>query len=138
MAESCCADARQVMLLACSGASNVGQLTNQACVELTQEGFGKMFCLAGVGGKLAGFIKSVKDAPDLVILDGCDQGCAKAIMQEAGLPLRGYVVLTQQGIAKNKDLNLKRGQIDQVKDLVRRIASPLVMAAPTGSCGCCG
>ncbi|MFH2126885.1 MAG: putative zinc-binding protein [Pseudomonadota bacterium] len=92
--------------MACSGASNVGQLTNQACVELTQEGFGKMFCLAGVGGKLQGFIQSVKDAPELVVLDGCEKGCAKAIMSEAGLPLRGYVVLTQQGIAKNKDLNL--------------------------------
>jgi len=126
------------MLLACSGASNVGQLTNQACVELTQEGFGKMFCLAGVGGKLQGFIQAVKDAPDVVVLDGCEKGCAKAIMQEAGLPLRGYVVLTQQGIAKNKDLNLKREQVDQVKDLVRRTGSPLVMAAPGGSCGCCG
>ncbi|MBU4276963.1 MAG: putative zinc-binding protein [Proteobacteria bacterium] len=138
MADSCCADGGQVMLLACSGASNVGQLTNQACVELTQEGFGKMFCLAGVGGKLQGFIQAVKDAPELVILDGCEKGCAKAIMQQAGLPLRGYVVLTQQGIAKNKDLNLKREEVEQVKDLVRGARSPLLMAAPSGSCGCCG
>lgn len=126
------------MLLACSGASNVGQLTNQACVELTQEGFGKMFCLAGVGGRLQGFIQSVKDAPELVVLDGCEKGCAKAIMQEAGLPLRGYVVLTQQGIAKNKDLNLKREQVDQVKNLVRGARPPMLMAAPGGSCGCRG
>lgn len=35
------------MILACSGGSNVGQLSNQAAIELTQEGFGKMFCLAG-------------------------------------------------------------------------------------------
>ncbi|MBU1276514.1 MAG: putative zinc-binding protein [Proteobacteria bacterium] len=138
MADSCCASGSQVLLLACSGASNVGQLTNQACVELTQEGFGKMFCLAGVGGKLAGFIRSVKDAPELVVLDGCEKGCAKAIMQEAGLPLRGYVVLTQQGIAKNKDFSLKRDEIEQVKNLVRRNKSPLGMAAPQGSCGCCG
>lgn len=30
------------MILACSGDSNVGQLSNQAAVELTREGFGKM------------------------------------------------------------------------------------------------
>ncbi|MCF8040569.1 MAG: putative zinc-binding protein [Desulfarculaceae bacterium] len=138
MADSCCTNGGQAMLLACSGASNVGQLTNQACVELTQEGFGKMFCLAGVGGRLQGFIQAVKDAPELVVLDGCEKGCAKAIIQEAGLPLRGYVVLTQQGIAKNKDLNLKREQVDQVKDLVRGARSPLRMAAPGGAYGCRG
>lgn len=126
------------MLLACSGASNVGQLTNQACVELTQEGFGKMFCLAGVGGKLASFIQAVREAPELVVLDGCEKGCARAIMQEAGLPLRGYVVLTQQGIVKNKDLTPQRREVEQVKDLVRRTRSPLLMAGPGGSCGCCG
>jgi uncharacterized metal-binding protein len=49
MAEECCGPGGTVMILACSGGSNVGQLANQAAVELTQEGFGKMFCLAGVG-----------------------------------------------------------------------------------------
>ena len=29
------------MILACSGGSNVGQLSNQAAIELTQEGFGE-------------------------------------------------------------------------------------------------
>lgn len=46
-------DSRQppeaTMILACAGGSKVGQLANQAAVELTQEGFGKLFCLAGIG-----------------------------------------------------------------------------------------
>ncbi|MFH1489761.1 MAG: putative zinc-binding protein [Pseudomonadota bacterium] len=62
MAEECCAINGNVMLLACSGGSNVGQLSNRAAVELTQEGFGKIYCLAGVGGLLSGFVQSVKDA----------------------------------------------------------------------------
>lgn len=48
------------MILACSGGSNVGQISNQAAVELTQENFGKMFCLEGVGGHLSGFVQSAK------------------------------------------------------------------------------
>ena len=48
MAETCCEGGNDVMILACSGGSNVGQLSNQAVVELTQEGFGKMFFLAGI------------------------------------------------------------------------------------------
>jgi uncharacterized metal-binding protein len=39
MAEECCATNGNIMILACSGGSNVGQLSNQAAVDLTQEGW---------------------------------------------------------------------------------------------------
>lgn len=116
----CCSSQGEVMLLACSGASNLGQLANQACLELTQEGFGKMFCLAGIGGELSGFVCSAKDVPKIVVMDGCELGCAKAIFAKAGVPLRGYLVLSSLGLAKNKDFNLQRAQIDQVKEAARQ------------------
>lgn len=118
--DDCCSTDGNVMLLACSGGSNVGQLANQACVELTQEGFGKMYCLAGIGGELSGFVASAKDVPRMVVLDGCEVGCAKAIFKKAGAPLRGHVVLTDLGIAKNKDFNLKREELDKVKAAARQ------------------
>ena len=68
MAEDCCVPGGKVMILACSGCSNVGQLANQAAVELTMEGFGKMSCLAGVGGLLSGFVQSAKDASAMVVV----------------------------------------------------------------------
>ncbi|MFZ5587696.1 MAG: putative zinc-binding protein [Thermodesulfobacteriota bacterium] len=114
--DDCCSTDGNVMLLACSGGSNVGQLANQACVELTQEGFGKMYCLAGIGGGLSGFVASAKDVPRMVVLDGCEVGCAKAIFTKAGVPLRGHVVLTELGIAKNKNFNLDRAALEMVKD----------------------
>ena len=122
MATNCLASAGDVMLLACAGGSNVGQLTNQAAVELTQEGFGKMSCLAGVGGELPGFVEAAMEAPSIVVMDGCPVGCAKAIFEKAEVPLRGYLVLTDLGIVKNRDLNLKRQEIDQVKAAVRQAA----------------
>ncbi|HOP14808.1 MAG TPA: putative zinc-binding protein [Lentimicrobium sp.] len=61
MADSCCEGGSDIMILACSGGSNVGQLSNQAAVELTQEGFGKMYYLAGIGGQLSGFVQSARD-----------------------------------------------------------------------------
>jgi uncharacterized metal-binding protein len=65
-----------IMILACSGGSNVGQVSNQATVELTQEGFGKIFCFAGVGGHIGGFVQSAKDVPQTVAIDGCEIGYA--------------------------------------------------------------
>jgi len=119
MTEECCTTGGSIMILACSGGSNVGQLSNQAAIELTQEGFGKMFCLAGIGGRLGGFVQSAKDVPVMVAIDGCEVGCAKAILENAKIPTKNYLVLTELGIEKNKDFNLKADDIRKVKAAVR-------------------
>jgi len=127
------------MILACSGGSNVGQLSNQAAVELTQEGFGKMFCLAGIGGQLSGFVQSAKDVPAMVAIDGCAVGCAKAILKQAQVPLRHYLVLTDEGIEKNKDFNLQKADVEKVKSAVKRVVGEALTAGQVpgvGGCGC--
>lgn len=120
---SCEIPAGNIMLLACSGGSNVGQLSNQVAVELTIEGFGKMYCLAGIGGRLSGFVQSAKDAPAMIVIDGCEIGCAKATLETAGVPLGAYIVITKDlGIEKNKNFNLSREDIERVKAAVKNLA----------------
>jgi len=121
MVEECCTPEGNIMILACSGGSNVGQLSNQAAIELTQEGFGKMFCLAGIGGHLGGFVQSAKDVPAVVAIDGCEVGCAKAILEHTEISTKNYMVLTDLGIEKNKDFNLKAEDIQKVKAAVRSV-----------------
>jgi uncharacterized metal-binding protein len=120
MAENCCTSNGDIMILACSGASNVGQLSNKAAVELTQEGFGKMFCLAGIGGDLSGFVQSAKDAPQMIAIDGCEVGCAKAALERAEVPLKDYIVLTDLGIQKNKDFDLKYLEVQKIKEAIKK------------------
>jgi len=143
MAEECCTPNGDVMILACSGGSNVGQLANQAAVELTQEGFGKIFCLAGIGGHLSGFVQSARDVPQMVAIDGCPVACAKAILEHAEIPLKGYLVLTELGIEKNKDFKLGREEIEKVKAAAKEAAGEGAASAkpsektPSGcSCTC--
>jgi uncharacterized metal-binding protein len=119
MDQNCCSPAEKPVLLSCSGGSNVGQLANQAAVELTQEGFGKMTCLAGIGAHLNGFVKSAKEAPELIVIDGCEIGCSQGIIQQAEVPLKNYLVLTDLGIEKNKYFNLTREDINKVKEAVK-------------------
>ena len=137
--DKCCAADQQIMLLACSGGSNVGQLSNQAVVELTQEGFGKMFCLAGIGGKLSGFVQSAKDVTVMVAIDGCQVGCAKVILENAQVPMKHYLVITDEGIEKNKNFNLQRADVDRVKETIKRVVSQSSSAdgvTAAGGCGC--
>jgi len=137
MANECCTQDQNIMLLSCSGGSNVGQLSNRAAVELTQEGFGKMFCLAGIGGHISGLVQSAKDVEQIIVIDGCDIGCSKAILKHADVPFKNYVVLTELGIGKNKDFNLKQDDVDRVKAAIKRTANedgPAVSGST--SCGC--
>ena len=140
MSESCCATTGNVMILPCSGGSNVGQLANQAAVELTKDGFGKIFCLAGIGGQLSAFVQSAKDVDQMIVIDGCDLACAKATLETAGVPLKDYLVVTDLGIEKNKDFNLKPEDVNKVKDAVkvvcgRKTLSPSELPQ-SGGCGC--
>ena len=141
MFQDCCKSDGNVMILACSGGSNVGQLSNQAAVELTREGFGKMYCLAGIGGLLSGFVLSAKDVQALVAIDGCDVGCAKAILEHTEVPLKNYVVITELGIEKNKNFELMSQDILKVKEAIRACCadtSPQQETVKANIGRCCG
>lgn len=143
MVQDCCVPGGNVMILACSGGSNVGQLSNRAAVELTQEGFGKMFCLAGIGGHLGGFVRSAKDVPVMVAIDGCRVGCSKAILEHVEIPLKNYLVITDLGIEKSKGFNLRDDDVQKVKDAVRACCKEDAQKSVAGkadldTCTCCG
>jgi uncharacterized metal-binding protein len=141
MANDCCAPDGNIMILSCSGGSNVGQLSNQAAVELTQEGFGKMFCLAGIGGQLSGFVQSARDVPQMVAIDGCSVSCAKAILEQAKVPLENYIVVTELGIEKSKNFKLKEEDIRKVKNAVKaaqKDGTPASKNTTDDSQSCCG
>lgn len=141
MTENCCASDGNIMILSCSGGSNTGQLSNQAAIELTRENFGKMFCLAGIGGKLSGFVQSAKDIEKMVAIDGCSVGCAKAILEQANVPLKNYIVITDLGIEKNKNFSLKAEDIAKVKSAVLDafgINAPAPFIISENKTGCCG
>jgi uncharacterized metal-binding protein len=131
---------QKTMILACSGASNVGQLSNQAAVELTREGFGQMFCLAAIGAHLPKFVNYAQKVPSMVAIDGCSVGCIRAILEHAGVPLRNYVVLTELGIEKNMKSNLEKDDIEKIKQAVHSSMKndrvfPTLNPSDGGCCG---
>ena len=71
---TCCSGEVRTLVLACSGGSNVGQVSNNVMVDLDKKGLGSGFCLAGLGADLSGFIESSKVART-VLIDGCSVAC---------------------------------------------------------------
>jgi uncharacterized metal-binding protein len=110
---SCCAG-KKTLVFACSGGSNVGQLSNEAAKKLDQEGVGSFFCMAGIGGGIAGIVGKSKEADATIVIDGCDVGCVKAAFEREGVPISKYVVITDLGIEKGHHFNLEDSQIEAV------------------------
>ncbi|AEG13924.1 DGC domain protein [Desulfofundulus kuznetsovii DSM 6115] len=119
MADTCTCEAAPVLIFPCSGGSNVGQIANQAAVELTKEGVGKLFCLAGIGGHVESFIESSK-GNRLVVIDGCPTACARKIFDHVNLPVTDYIVVTGLDIKKAHNFDLERNDIEKVCAEVKR------------------
>jgi uncharacterized metal-binding protein len=122
MAEECCSQANNFMILACSECANGGQLANQTAVELSMEGYGHLYRLADIGShgpRLSAFIQSAKDASFIIAVDGCSRSCAKKILENAELSIENYLVITDRVTEKSKDLNLKMEVIDKFKVSVK-------------------
>lgn len=126
MAEECCAPS-EILIFTCSGSSNVGQVANQAAVDLQQEGVGKMLCLAGIGGHVSGMIASAQSAKRLVGIDGCPVACTKKTMEHAGLNLTDYVLITALGYEKGPySGTMDKEAVQKVKDdLKKQILNPI-------------
>ena len=114
MEERCLCEPNEILIFCCAGSSNVGQIANQAAVRLAQEGVGRYFCLAGIGGHVSGMIESTKAGKMLIAIDGCPVGCAKKTLGHTGFTIDEYVQVTDLGIEKNHDLNILAPDVEKV------------------------
>ena len=90
------------LIFACSGAADVGAISDRAARKLTAGGKGTMFCLAGVGGRVQGILEKTGAASRILAIDGCTLDCAKKTLQEAGFTEFDHIRVTDLGLDKGK------------------------------------
>ena len=90
------------LIFACSGAADVGEIADRAARKMTKEGVGKMFCLAGIGGRVEPIIKTTKTASNILALDGCGLDCVKYSLEQAGFQDYVHLRVTDLGLEKGK------------------------------------
>ena len=100
--QSCSCSAAPKLIFACSGAADVGHVADLAARKLTAEGAGKMFCLAGIGGRVSGIVESTKAAAAVLAIDGCPLDCARKTLEEAGFTQFEHLRLSDLGMEKGK------------------------------------
>ncbi len=98
---TCCAAAPK-LIFSCSGGADVGEISDRAARKLSAEGASKMFCLAGVGGRVSGIMASTEAAAAILAIDGCPLDCARKTLEEAGFTHFAHVRLNDLGMEKGK------------------------------------
>jgi uncharacterized metal-binding protein len=101
-AQSACCGPASKLVFACSGSADVGKIADLAARKLTEDGVGKMFCLAGVGGRVKGIMEGTKAAQAILAIDGCPLHCARNTLEQAGFKKYEHLCLTDMGMAKGK------------------------------------
>jgi len=108
-------DGGPTLIFACSGAADVGEVADRAARELTRAGVGKMFCLAGIGGRVSGLMKKTSEASDILAIDGCDLDCAKSCLEQAGFARFKHIRVT--------DLGMEKGQAPATEENILKVVA---------------
>ena len=101
--EDCCAcSSAPKLIFACSGAADVGAISDQAARKMTRDGVGKMFCLAGIGGRISGIMKTTEAAAKILAIDGCPLDCVKRCLEQAEFSDFEHLQLANLGLKKGE------------------------------------
>ena len=99
---SCACGTAPKLIYPCSGSADVGALADLAARQLARAGSGKMSCLAGIGGRVSGFLASTESAAKVLVIDGCPLNCAKKTLELAGFSGFEHLCLTDIGFQKGQ------------------------------------
>ena len=97
----------------------MGQIANQAAIDLAKAKVGGFFCLAGVGAHIKGMVKSGKEADLVIAIDGCPVQCAAKTLKHAEIEPAVQVIVTELGIEKTHDIAVDKRDCSTVVEKVK-------------------
>lgn len=90
------------LVFSCSGAADVGEIADSSARRLSREGTGRMYCLAGVGGRVGDIMANTQAAGQILAIDGCPLECARNTLEQAGFTRFEHVRLSDLGLKKGE------------------------------------
>jgi uncharacterized metal-binding protein len=99
---TCACGSAPKLIFACSGAADVGAIADQAARKMTKDGAGRMFCMAGIGGRVPGIMATTQSAAKILAIDGCPLNCVKNSLELAGFKKYEHLQLADLGMEKGK------------------------------------
>lgn len=102
------------LVYSCSGCSSAAQMANQLALRLDRAGEAEMSCIAGVGGGVAGLVRTANSGRAILALDGCVLHCVSACLANAGVTADRHLVLSDYGVRKRKHADFDVAEAEAV------------------------
>jgi uncharacterized metal-binding protein len=90
------------LMFSCSGAADIAEIGDRAVRTLHKAGDAKMFCLAGIAGRVELIEVNTRGADRILVVDGCDSDCAKKTMEFGGFTDFIHLRVSDLGMEKGK------------------------------------
>ena len=111
---SCGGGDKSRIIFPCCGQANTGQISNQAAIQLDEEGYGGYACTALLASSET-LANRANEVDEVVAIDGCTMACAKKIAEAAGVPVHQHLVITDLGVEKKSgDRSFTPDQVESV------------------------
>lgn len=104
-----CCEGDERLVFPCSGASDVGGLSDEVSRKMAKEKVGRMYCLAAIGAGIESFVETTKAATQVVAIDGCPVACATKCLEKAGIKPKTISL---------KELGFERGEAPATEKIV--------------------
>ncbi len=92
-----------IIVIACSGASNTGCYTDEVARRMAKNGDANMLCMAKIAiGDKSLIEKTKQSKAKIIVLDGCSINCVDKIMKTQGFSDFIHTNTTSFGITKGK------------------------------------
>lgn len=117
--KSCNCGSDNKIVLTCSGAADVGYVSDQVARKLSRNNHRKMSCLALFAICSDEQINDFKEK-EILVIDGCSEDCGKKVMQNRRIENYSYLRITDLGFEKGKTPTSKE-TVQHVYDKVRAI-----------------
>lgn len=107
------------IILACDGASSVGQVGHEVAVKLTKEVEGaRMCCITAVGAGSQQHIDIARKARKLIVINGCPLECASKVVRNVDIKPSYAITISKEGVDKIPTLDFKKEDVDKISDQI--------------------
>ncbi|MGD0273061.1 MAG: putative zinc-binding protein [Gaiellaceae bacterium] len=119
-------DQTEALVYACSGASNLGQLTNEIAVRLDRDGLAEMSCAEAVGIEAEPPYAAALSGRLVVAVSGCPLACANRLLAEHGVAVTRSIQLENRGVLKAKHVSVGWEESERIyEEVVSELSSVL-------------
>jgi uncharacterized metal-binding protein len=114
------------LVYACSGASNLGQLTNEIAIRLDRNGLAEMSCAEAVGIEAGPPYAAALSGRPVVAISGCPLACADRLLAEHGVEVTHSVQLENRGVLKAKYVSVDFEESERIYGEVMSELGPVL------------